>query len=115
MPFLPVLCVGDGLSPELTDALAHEGVGVVTSYDSAGGMQLLKHFRVRAVICFGTDVRTVMAFADRNTPVILLADEHSEWTLPSVTVIGLQTPAPTLARLVREVAIGHGNSGFIAA
>jgi hypothetical protein len=115
VPFLPILCVGEGITRELIDAFDREGVGVVVSYSSARGVQLLKHFRVRAVICLAADVRAVMAAADNNTPVILLAEEDSEWALPGVTVIGRRTPASTLARLVRQVATRHSHSAFVAA
>jgi len=97
------LCVGQAVSADLIAACYREHVAVVVS---ARGMQVLRHFHADAVICLAADPNAVMALADSKIPVVVLASDTADWAIPGVTVIGRDTPVPTLARLIREVATG---------
>ena len=101
--FVSALCVGQAVSPDLIAACHHERVAMVIS---TRGMQLLRHFRTDVVICLAADPTTVLALAVSNIPVVVLASDTAEWPFPRVTVISRDTPARTLARLIREVATG---------
>jgi hypothetical protein len=102
-PLVSAVCVGQALSPALLAACHREHVAVVIS---TRGMQLLRHFRPDAVICLDADPQAVTALAGSKVPVVVLAADPWEWTIPGVTVISRDTPIATLARLIRNVAIG---------
>ena len=100
---MSAVCVGQAVSPALLAACQREDVAVVIS---TRGMQLLRHFRPDVVICVGADPQAIMALAGSKVPVVVLASDNWEWELPGVTVISRDTPVPTLARLIRNVAMG---------
>jgi hypothetical protein len=103
-PLLTVLYIGGGVVGPNVEQLRHEGIGVVAVHSAARALQLLKNFRVAAVICDVPDLSSVTTLAATRTPVILLARQEADWGGPEVTVLSRRTPSPELARYVRQLA-----------
>ena len=103
-PLLTVLYIGgDAVGPNV-EQLRHEGIGVMAVHSAGRALQLLKNFRVAAVICDLPDLSSITRLAATQTPVILLAGQAADWGGPEVTVLSRRTPSPELARYVRQLA-----------
>lgn len=103
-PLLTVLYIGAGAARPNVEQLRYEGIGVVAVHSAARALQLLKNFRVAAVISDVPDLSSVAGLAATRTPVILLAAQEADWGGPEVSVVSRRTPSAALARHVRELA-----------
>jgi CheY-like chemotaxis protein len=108
-PLLTVLYIGGFAVGPNVEQLRHEGIGVVAVHSGARALQLLKNFRVAAVICDVPDLSSIASLAATQTPVILLAGQGADWGGPEVTVLSRRIPSPELARYVRQLAATNGS------